>query len=238
MSDESGNPDSRAAFAGLPCNVGAAERWASAGTGVLLVFAGLRRRTAVGRLAALGGAMLLLRGATGFSLLYAALGRDLVQTPRRIHPVDLKVVLTVNRPMPEVHSFWRDVEQYPRFMRHLSEVRTLESGRSRWTAVLPGGLGTLSWVAEVSVGDDRVSWRSIPGSVLDNSGEVQFRAAPDSGTEVRARISYRAPAGEVGLAVSRLLSPIFNQMMMEDVRRSKHLLEAGEIPTTEGQPRG
>lgn len=124
-------------------------------------------------------------------------------------------------------------------MRHLFEVRKLDSKRSRWVAAIPGGLGTISWDADMTVSDDRIYWKSLPESALDNSGELLFRDAPaGGGTEVQAWISYRPPAGEVGRAVSKLLTPVFEQMVHEDIRRFKHLMEAGEIPTTEGQPSG
>ena len=51
-------------------------------------------------------------------------------------------------------------------------------------------------------------------------------------------ISYRAPAAAAGHALASLLNPAFSQMIKEDIRRFKNTLEAGEVPTIEGQPRG
>jgi hypothetical protein len=67
-------------------NVGTIERWASAaGGGALLAWALGRRRlsTAAGALA-LGGAALLLRGATGHCPVYSSLGRDTADDPDRV----------------------------------------------------------------------------------------------------------------------------------------------------------
>jgi uncharacterized membrane protein len=45
-------------------------------------------------------------------------------------------------------------------------------------------------------------------------------------------------ANPVGQAVGKALSSITEQQVREDLRRFKHLMETGEIPTTDGQPAG
>src|SRR5690606_13296537 len=104
---------------------------------------------------------------------------------RALRPLDLQTTITVHAPREEVEAFWRRLENLPRFMRHLEEVRELGPGRSHWVAAIPGGLGTISWDAETRVDRNRISWRSVPGSVIENAGEVLFRDAPGvRGTEV------------------------------------------------------
>src|SRR5690606_37981543 len=149
-------------------------------------------------------------------------------------PLDLQTTVTVHAPREEVMAFWRRLENLPRFMQHLAEVREIGAGRSHWVAEVPGGLGTVAWDAEMREEADRISWHSVPGSLIENAGEVIFRDAPGGrGTEVRARISYRPPAGRIGRATSQLLTPVFNQMVKEDIRRFKHVMETGEVPTKE-----
>ena len=46
------------------------------------------------------------------------------------------------------------------------------------------------------------------------------------------------PGGVAGRLAASLLEPITTLEVKEDLRRLKNLLEAGEIPTTEGQPEG
>src|SRR5690606_4832794 len=135
---------------------------------------------------------------------------------------------------------WWRLENLPRFMHHLRSVRELGGGRSHWVAKGPGPLPDVEWLAEITDEEENevLAWRSLPGADVTNAGHVRFADAPGGGTEVRVRISYRAPAGAAGAAVARRLDPVFGQMVKEDVRRFKHLLEAGEVPTTEGQPSG
>lgn len=218
-------------------NVGTAERLASAVGGAALLAVGLRKRSVGGTALALTGGALVARGLTGHCPVNKAVGRDSSDgTPEAL---DLTTALTIAAPRDEVYAFWRRLENLPRFMEHLREVRTLDDRRSHWTADVPGLDATLEWDAEITDGaeGERLAWRSVPDSDVENAGEVRFRDAPgDLGTAVAVRISYRPPAGAAGRALGKALGPVFRQMVKEDVRRFKHIIEAGEVPTTEGQP--
>jgi hypothetical protein len=69
------------------------------------------------------------------------------------------------------------------------------------------------------------------------NGRVEFEKAPAGrGTLITARIEYSPVAG-LG-AVARFLKKGANFAIRQDLRRLEALMEAGEIPTTEGQPHG
>lgn len=221
-------------------NVARAERWVSAAVGGLLTYAGARRGwLGLLGLGSLGGA-LLYRGITGHSPVYERLGVNTAET--EVAPVEVSEAVTVQKSPQEVYEFWRDVERFPRFMRHLESVEDLGDNRSRWTARAPGDLTTLTWEAEITEDKpgEQIAWRSLPGADVANTGSVRFSEAPKGGaTETRIQISYHpsdvSPGG--GLA-AQLLNPAFEQLVKEDARRFKHLLETGEVPTIEGQPQG
>ena len=221
-------------------NVGRNERAASAVVGGLLALLGLSRFSVRGLLLAATGGVLLYRGASGHCPVFEALGHSTADADDVPQPAEVHTTLTVNKPRDEVYRFWRDVENLPRFMTHLEQVVRIDDTRSHWAARIPKDLGTLGWDAEVTEDEPgrRLAWRSLAGADVDNTGVVSFEDAPGGGTEVHVAIAYRPPAGAVGTAASRLLTPVFEQMVKEDVRRFKHLLEAGELPTTEGQPSG
>ena len=85
----------------------------------------------------------------------------------------------------------------------------------------------------------RLAWRSLPDSDIENTGEVQFKDAPaNRGTIVQTTITYRPPAAAIGNNAAKLLNPLFKQMVKEDLRRFKRLMETGSIPTIAGQPSG
>jgi uncharacterized membrane protein len=220
-------------------NVGEVERIASTIGGGLLTVAGLSRRSLGGVLLAGVGGALLFRGTTGHCPIFQQLGINTAED-RPPEPVEITEAVTVNVDRATAYDFWRKLENLPRFMHHLRRVEDLGNRHSRWTAKGPGPLPDLTWNAEIveEKPGERLVWRSLPGADVHNAGHVSFKDGPHGGTEVRARIAYRPPAGDVGAAVARWLDPVLGQMVKEDIRRFQHVIETGEVPTIEGQPKG
>jgi uncharacterized membrane protein len=139
--------------------------------------------------------------------------------------------LTVRQSPEEVYRFWRDFTNLPRFMSHLESVVITGDQRSRWRAKAPAGT-TVEWDAEIV--EDRpnelISWRSLPGSEVDNAGSVEFVRAPgDRGTEVRVEFRYDPPGGKLGALVAKLFGEAPEQQVAGDLRRLKQVLETGEV---------
>lgn len=220
-------------------NVGRRERMASMVGGGALALYGLSRGSLKGLLVAAAGGGLIYRGATGHSPTYGAVGIDTARGEESLSEIRISEALTIDRPRGELYTFWRDLQNLPQFMRHLHSVRPMDQKRSVWTARAPKGMKTLTWEAEIT--EDRqgevIAWRSLPGADVENAGTVLFEAGPKGeGTVLRVILEYR-PTGLAGAAAA-LLNPVFSQMIREDIRRFKSLMEAGEIPTVEGQPAG
>jgi len=145
--------------------------------------------------------------------------------------MQVKKSITINRAPDEVYRFWRDFEHLPRFMQHLTEVRVVDERRSHWKALAPAGK-TVEWDAELT--EDRpnelIGWRSVEGAEVENSGQVQFRAAPGGrGTEVVVELAFNPPAGSVGRMVAKLFGKGPEQAVSGDLRRLKQVLETGEV---------
>src|SRR5262249_47419612 len=126
---------------------------------------------------------------------------------------------------------WRNLEQLPRFVRHLASVRELDSQRSHWKAHAPAGT-RVEWDAEIvqDLPNRRLSWRSLPGSDVMNSGVVDFRELPGGATGVRVFLAYAPPAGAVGATVARLLGAEPGVQIKEDLQRLKDLMESTHHP--------
>jgi uncharacterized membrane protein len=150
--------------------------------------------------------------------------------------VRVERVTTVNKPVHEVYEFWREFQNFPRFMRHLESVEVLGDRRSRWRAKAPAGQ-TVEWEAEMLEDrqDEWIAWRSLPGSQVENSGSVRFSPAPGArGTEVRVQLQYSPPAGRVGRGIAWLFGEEPEQQIHDDLHRFKQLMETGEIPLSDG----
>jgi uncharacterized membrane protein len=144
--------------------------------------------------------------------------------------------MTINRSPQDLFNFWRNLENLPRFMRHLESVQNFGQ-RSHWVARGPLGV-RVEWDAEIyrERPNEMIAWRSLEGADVDNTGSVHFTPAPvGRGTEVRVVLKYDPPAGKAGAAVAKLFGKAPEQQIREDLRRFKQLMEAGEVPTTEGQ---
>ena len=226
----------RAPFLARP-NVANTERAASIVVGGMLAYYGLRnRRSAAGWVSSAVGGFLLERGVTGRCLAYRALGVD-TATPG---PVEIRQAIQVMRKAQEVYSFWRDLSNLPKFMKHVRSVDVQEGGRSHWVVQLTPGQ-VLEWDA-VIVDDrpgERIAWRSVEDAVVDHAGEVRFvELNAGRGTGIELDLAYRPPAGPVGTTAAHLLKAAQEQEVREDLRRFKNVIEAGEIPRTAGQPTG
>lgn len=227
-------------------NVGDLERWASLVGGGALALLGLSRGSLGGLgLAALGGA-LVYRGASGHCPMYGALGVSTAE-PRgpataipAHHGVKVERSVTINRSQEDLFRFWRNFENLPRIMSHLESVHLTGGNRSHWVAKGPLGM-RVEWDAELYTErpNELISWRSLPGSEVDTTGSVHFLPAPGGrGTEVKVVLKYDPPAGKAGAAVAGLLGHAPGGLIKDDLCRLHALMEAGEVPTTEGQPRG
>jgi len=65
-----------------------------------------------------------------------------------------------------------------------------------------------------------------------------LRESGDRGTEVKIVLEYSPPGGALAAAFAKLFGEEPEQQIGDDLRRFKMLMEAGEIATTEGQPKG
>jgi uncharacterized membrane protein len=200
-------------------------RWSALITGGALALIGLSKRSKSGVAIATAGGLLTYAGAKA-----GARRRELIA----------RSSILLNCTPEEAYQFWSKFENLPLFMRHLESVTLLEENRSRWTAIGPFGR-RVTWDAEIAFdrAGDVIAWRSLPESEIYVDGIVKFRNAPaNRGTIITVVVVYQPPAGAIGGALSRLLGKDPSFMMRQDLRRLKALIEAGEIPTTEGQSHG
>ena len=226
-------------------NVSDAERMASTIGGGALVAYGLQTRSWRGAaLAALGGAM-AYRGLTGHCPMYQALG---ITTNRggkgrcASVPYELGVrvdtSIIINKSREELYHFWRNLENLPRFMCHLESVKEIDNKHSHWVAKAPAGR-SVQWKAEIinEAENERIGWRSLPGSDVDNAGSVHFKDAPGGqGTVVQIALQYNPPGGVVGAMFAKLFGEEPSQQIGEDMQRFKSLMETGAIPANTQKP--
>lgn len=242
----SGNSNGASRAGQSHINVPAGERWISGMAGGAMLLLGLKMRSLPGAVLAIVGGAMLHRGYTGHCAAYEAMGIDRTEGPGAApqeyfnQGIHVSEAVTINSSPEELYAYWRDFENLPKVMRYLQDVKVIDHRRSHWKAKAPAGL-TVEWDAEI-ISDEpnsMIAWRSLYPASVDNAGSVRFTPAPQGrGTEVRVTLDYIPPAGKIGYVVAKLFGRDPAAEVREDLRRFKRTIEAGEVPTTAGQPHG
>lgn len=220
-----------------PQSISDTEKWASIVGGSAMVLFGLQKRSLRGILTAIAGGSLAYHGATAEKSLTDKVS-DAVGLDKALK---VEKTVTINKPAEELYNYWHNFENLPTFMKHVKSVTVSEGEkRSHWVANAPLGQ-EVEWDAEVIKDEPNrlIAWASIEGADVDNSGFVRFSPAPgDRGTEVKVVLEYEIAGGKLTAALAKLFGEEPEQQVGDELRRFKQLMEAGEIATTEGQPRG
>ena len=224
-------------------SLGDLENWFAIGAGTSLLIAGMRRRSAVGTVAALSSVPLLYRGIAGhwpqvpngdrlrqgYGGAAASGTKATLSGDRGVH---VRESIRLELPTGEVYRFWRHLANLPRFMSHLDRVTETSDGQSHWIAKGPAGLG-VEWDARIVNEEEGkvIGWQSLPGSDVDSAGSVNFDSIRNGrATQLSVHLQYSPPAGKAGALIARLFGEAPSQTVREDLRRLKQLLEAGEVP--------
>ena len=223
-------------------NISTTNRVTSLMAGAALSALGYRRSNRGLGLLGLG---LIARGASGWCPVTAAVDHDgeyygeesSKRHLRGSRGVIVEDVITIYRPVSEVYSFWRNLENLPRFMEHLEEVRVIDRYHSHWVA--RGPLGVLvEWDAEIinDIPPTLLSWKSIGAPDVASAGSVRFKPSGEQATQVHVKLQYDPPAGRLGATVAWLFSEDPQHQIAEDLRRFKQIIETGEAAESEQYP--
>ena len=213
---------------GLRVNVSTTERLIMIAAGSYFLYRALKKDDNAKVAEGIAAGTMLFRGISGYCPAYDALERtELLKGDN----VSIKVGMTVQKPVNDVYNAWRRLENLPLFMKHLANVNELSQYKSEWQAKIPGGLGTVSWDAEILMDepDKLLSWHSLPGSTINNSGKVKFTKRDDATTDIEVTISYHAPLGKAGAAAAKLLTPVFERMLASDIEGFKEYIETSAV---------
>lgn len=223
------NKNKQSVIPGLRVNVGTAERIIMVAGGAYLLYRALKKNDKQKAAESIAAGTMLFRGVTGYCPAYDAMSHT---NALKAGNVTITTSLSVDSPVSEVYQAWRQLENLPLFMSHLHSVMVIDEYTSQWKARVPGGLGTIEWKAEILMDEPNslISWHSLPGSTVDNSGKVKF-VSNGPKTEIEATISYRAPLGVTGEAAAKLLNPVFENMVKNDIASFKEYIEKKETAT-------
>lgn len=141
--------------------------------------------------------------------------------------IDLNKTIYIEAAPERVFDIWSRVENFPRFMSNVKEVKDIGNGRSHWTVSGPAGT-QVEWnsVISESIRPTVLSWNSEPDSTVQHTGTVRFERVGD-GTRVNLQMSYSPPAGSIGNAVASVFNGDPSRQLEEDLMRMKTYIESG-----------
>lgn len=143
--------------------------------------------------------------------------------------VDVRKTFNVDYQLEEVFEFWRNFENFPKFMPHLKEVEDLGDDRSRWVAEGPAGK-TFEWTSVITRFEPNslIAWKSESGTSVPNAGVVRFSENREGGTQISIQMSYNPPLGMVGDRAAWLFGSDLKSALEQGLLRLKSLLEEGK----------
>lgn len=221
------NKGKKSIIPGLRVNVGTTERILMVAAGGYLLYRALKKKDNKKIAEGITGGTMLFRGISGYCPAYDAIAKTGVAKGDNITAT---ASLTISKPVEEVYNAWRTLENHPLFMKHLDSVTVQDNYISDWKAKLPGGVGTISWKAEILMDEPNqiLSWHSMPGSAIQNAGKVKFSGSGNS-TDIEVTISYHAPLGKPGAFAAKLLNSKFEKMLETDIQNFKQYIETGKV---------
>lgn len=199
-------------------NVGPTERLLSIIAGSYLAYKGasrLKNNAMSASVQLSASAYLFYRGISGNCILKPP--KHNLESARNL--IKIHQTITINKPVKDVYEYWRRLGNLPAFMQHLKTVHEVNAIQSVWEAKIPGHLGSLQWEAAVTtdVPYQLLEWKSVPDSIVENSGMVSFSEIRNNATLLDIVIQYRPPAGQLGHSIARLLNPVFEKIIRKDV---------------------
>ncbi len=156
------------------------------------------------------------------------------------HEALVEQTLIVNKSPGECYTFWRHLENLPKFIPAIQSIKIQDDRRSHWVMKAPVG-ANVEWDSEITADHpgERIAWHSAEGAALKHAGNVRFEPAPGRrGTLVRVLMHVEPAMGRASVDIAKLVGKDPNFEVRENLRRFKSLIETGEVPTTCGQSSG
>jgi uncharacterized membrane protein len=136
--------------------------------------------------------------------------------------------IIVNAPVSQVFTFWKNFENFPRFMENIESIHVTGPELTHWK--MKGPLGTsVEWDAKTLYMEEnkKISWQSTEGGTIETHGAVLFDEIDAERTRVTVGLEYTAPGGALGEAVAKLFNDPENQLE-EDLMRFKKVVQEGQ----------
>jgi uncharacterized membrane protein len=129
--------------------------------------------------------------------------------------------VTVDVPLRVAYAQWTQMEEFPRFMQGVDEVRQVTDTLLRWTVTVQGVRREFDAVITQQVPDEVLAWSTMQGP--RQAGTVRFRPASADRTDVSLELTFE-PEGMVEHAGDLL--GFVQRQVRDDLERFKAYIES------------
>lgn len=170
-----------------------ATRVTMSGIGLWMILSGMRRKGVSGGVLTLIGSFTCARSFFNRPL------RQILGFGPGPMPITVRKTVHLSMPVAQAYQFWSSYENLPQFMHQVKKVKVYGNNRSQWTIQGPFGI-PISWDActTAEIPNQLIAWKSVPGSVVQNTGKIRFQPNERQGTRVDIEFAYNPPLGILG----------------------------------------
>lgn len=112
---------------------------------------------------------------------------------RGIEMESVEKSVIVNVPVGKVYRQWAQIEDFPKFMPSVRELRRLDENHFHWRVTRGEREYDATFEIVLRIPERRIAWRTSCGA--ESSGVVSFEPQPGGGTRVTFKMKYAPNAG-------------------------------------------
>jgi uncharacterized membrane protein len=137
--------------------------------------------------------------------------------------------IEVQAPLQDVFTYWSNLENFPRIMSNVEEVR-VAGDTSHWKVKGPLGKTVEFDARTTEMSPERgIAWNSTNDNEVETSGQVRFEEVAEGRTRIDVTMNYAdPPGGRVGEVVADAISNPEREIR-EDLENFARQIERGEL---------
>jgi uncharacterized membrane protein len=144
----------------------------------------------------------------------------------------IEASVTINRPVEQVFSFYRDFKNLPSFLGDVMAIEQIGPATSRWTIEGPLGI-RVNWTIKVTEErtNELIRYETVTLPGLKTYWEIHFAPGSKAG-ETEIREVMKAPLGRLGRAALALIGKFPTKEVSSNLHRLKEVMETGRVTDT------
>ncbi|HKC58919.1 MAG TPA: SRPBCC family protein [Myxococcales bacterium] len=143
-----------------------------------------------------------------------------------------EATVTIQRPVEDVFSFYRDFSNLPAFLGDVMAIEPIGPATSRWTVQGPLGI-RVKWTVKITEErkNELIRFETVTAPGLRTHWEIHFAPGPRAG-QTQVREVMNVPLGMLGRAALALIGKFPEGEVPSNLHRLKEVMEVGKVTDT------